>query len=60
MLALSRRKGEAIVLDNDVRIVVVKISGNRVILGVEAPGYVTILREELMNEQQSCLISSST
>lgn len=48
MLALSRKRDEAIVLDNGVRIEVIKVSGTRVTLGVEAPRDVRILREELV------------
>ncbi len=42
---------------NNVRIVVVKVSGSRVVLGVEAPDHVTILREELALEDEPCLAS---
>ena len=59
MLALGRREKQSVVLDNDVRITVIKVSGNRVTLGVEAPAHVTILREELI-EDEACLVSSDT
>lgn len=48
MLVLSRRQDEAIVIGT-ARIVIVRISGNRVQLGVEAPKSVTVIREELLN-----------
>jgi len=47
MLVLSRKSGERIVIDNNITIVVNRISGNRVTLGIEAPSDVHILRGEL-------------
>ncbi|QDU96048.1 carbon storage regulator [Lignipirellula cremea] len=47
MLVLSRKIGEEIVIGNGVRIVVNRIAGNRVSIGVTAPGDVSILRGEL-------------
>ena len=47
MLVLSRKVGEEIVVGDNVRITVTKVSGNRVTLGVDAPDHVRILRGEL-------------
>jgi carbon storage regulator len=47
MLVLSRKKGEAINIAEDVTITVREISGSRVVLGFEAPGDVRIVRQEL-------------
>jgi carbon storage regulator len=47
MLVLSRKCGERIVIDDSITIVVNRISGNRVTLGIEAPEDVHILRGEL-------------
>lgn len=47
MLVLSRKVGQEIVIGENVRITVTKVSGNRVTLGVEAPDHVRILRGEL-------------
>lgn len=47
MLVLSRKLGERICIGNDVTISVVKISGNRVRIGIEAPDHVEVLRGEL-------------
>lgn len=53
MLILSRRAGEAIRIGGDVRVVVMATSDGSVRLGIEAPGDVTILREELVLEVES-------
>ena len=38
MLVLSRKKNESIVINNDIVITVVEIRGDKVRLGIEAPG----------------------
>jgi len=47
MLVLSRKVGEAIHIDGQIKVTVVRISGNRVKIGVEAPDDVHIIRKEL-------------
>ena len=47
MLVLSRRRNETLIINGDIRIMVVDIRGNQVRLGIEAPGGVAILRNEL-------------
>lgn len=48
MLILSRRTGEAILIDGGVRIVVLGTDGSGVRLGIEAPASVGIVREEVV------------
>lgn len=48
MLILSRRPGEAIVIGDGVRLVVLACDRRGVRLGIEAPADVTILREEIV------------
>lgn len=50
MLILSRRPGEAILLDGGIRLVVVACDRRGVRLGIEAPPEVGIVREELARE----------
>jgi carbon storage regulator len=47
MLVLSRKIGERIRIGDDVVLTVVRIHGEKVRLGIEAPGSVTIHREEV-------------
>lgn len=47
MLVLSRKKNESIVINDDIRIVVVEIRGDKVRLGVEAPKEVPVHRQEV-------------
>ena len=50
MLVLTRKEGEAIIIDRDVRVVVLSNDHRGVRLGIEAPAERTILREELLRE----------
>jgi carbon storage regulator len=47
MLVLSRKLSQQIMIGSEISITVVKIEGNHVRLGIEAPPDITILREEL-------------
>jgi carbon storage regulator len=48
MLILSRKPGDAILIDGGIRIVVIACDGSGVRLGIEAPASVGILREEIV------------
>ena len=50
MLVLSRKSGEKIRIGDDVAITVVRIGPNTVRLGIEAPRDMSILREELCEQ----------
>lgn len=55
MLVLSRKKEEAIVIGDQVKVTVLEIRGNRVRLGIEAPHSVCVQRHELCwQEHEFC------
>ncbi len=47
MLALSRRKDEAIIINDNIEIKVIDIKGDQVKLGISAPKSVPIYRKEV-------------
>ncbi len=47
MLILSRRESERVYLGDDIVLTIVRVSGDKVRIGVEAPSNVKILRNEL-------------
>ena len=47
MLVLSRKLNEKIIIDGNIYLTVLRIQGNQVRLGIEAPGHIGIFREEL-------------
>ena len=50
MLVLTRRPGQAIRVGTNVEIRVVRIEGDRVVLGIAAPRHVAVVRSELVEE----------
>ena len=47
MLALSRKKGEALVINNNVEITILEVKGEQVKIGITAPKEVPVYRKEL-------------
>ena len=47
MLALSRKKNEALVINNNVEVTVLEIKGEQVKLGISAPREVPVYRKEV-------------
>ena len=52
MLALSRKKGESLVLSNNIEVTVLEIKGEQVKLGITAPKDVPIYRKEVYTQIQ--------
>ncbi len=48
MLVLTRKKGQAIVIGENIKIVIVSVGGDSVKIGIEAPNDIKILRAELV------------
>lgn len=47
MLVLSRREGEKIIIGDSITVTIVRMGGDKVRLGIEAPDDLLILRGEL-------------
>ena len=52
MLVLSRKESQRVRLGESIVLTIVRVSGDRVRLGIEAPDDIVILREEL--DSQEC------
>jgi carbon storage regulator len=59
MLVLTRRPGQSILVGPDVELVVVRIEGDRVVLGIDAPREVRVIRSELVQELERENLASS-
>ncbi|MGN0412686.1 MAG: carbon storage regulator CsrA [Lachnospiraceae bacterium] len=60
MLALSRKKGEALVVNNDIEITILEIKGDQVKIGISAPKNVPIYRKEVYVQIQEANKESMT
>jgi len=49
MLILTRKAGEAIIINSDVKVTVLSVEGNQIRLGIDAPKEVAVHREEIHN-----------
>lgn len=47
MLVLSRKKNESIVINNNIKITIVEVRGDKVRLGIDAPRHVPVHRNEV-------------
>lgn len=47
MLALSRKKNEAIVINNNIEITILEVKGDQVKIGINAPKEVPVYRKEV-------------
>ena len=52
MLALTRKKGEALVINNNIEITVLEIRGDQIKLGITAPKDVPVYRKEVYRQIQ--------
>ena len=63
MLALSRKKGEAIVINNNIEITILELKGDQVKIGITAPKEVPVYRKEvylqIQQENEQAMISDS-
>lgn len=47
MLLLTRKKGEAILIGDEIKITVIELLGDKVRIGIEAPRDMSVYREEI-------------
>lgn len=47
MLTLSRKKGEALVINNNVEVTILEVKGEQVKIGISAPKEIPVYRKEV-------------
>lgn len=50
MLALTRKKGESLILNNNIEITVLEIRGDQIKIGINAPKEVPVYRKEVYEQ----------
>ena len=59
MLVLTRKKDEAIIIDDNIEITITEIGEDKVKIGIAAPKHVKIFRKELLEEVKNENIKST-
>lgn len=49
MLVLSRKKGESVVIADNIVLTVIEVRGDKIRLGIEAPREISVMRSELIH-----------
>lgn len=52
MLILTRKKGQSILISNDIEIIVTAVENDQVKIGVKAPSHIKIFRKEIYDAVQ--------
>ena len=52
MLALTRKKDEALIINNNIEIKILDIKGDQIKLGVKAPRDISVYRKEIYDQIQ--------
>jgi len=59
MLVLTRKRGQSILIQNDIEIYISSMDGDSVKIGIKAPDNVVILRKELVEEVKANNIAAT-
>jgi carbon storage regulator len=62
MISIPRKKGESVIINDDIILTVIEIRGDKVRLGIQYPGDVTVHRQEVYDAIQAAqrLLSHGT
>lgn len=52
MLALSRKKGEALIINNNIEVTILEVKGDQIKLGINAPREIPVYRKEVYDQIQ--------
>lgn len=59
MLALSRKKGEALIINNNIEVTILEIKGEQIKIGIAAPKEVPVYRKEVYIQIQEANASAA-
>lgn len=59
MLVLTRKPGQGLVIANQIVVTVLEIDGDRVKVGIQAPGGMSILRQELQDAAREANLAAA-
>ena len=58
MLALSRKKNEALIINNNIEVTILEVKGDQVKIGITAPKEVPVYRKEVYKQIQDANVEA--
>ncbi len=55
MLVISRQPGDSILIGDDIKVIILEVSGDKIKIGIEAPKSIRIMRSEVLDTEKSNL-----
>ncbi len=55
MLVITRQPGDSILIGEDIKIIILEVSGDKIKVGIDAPRSVRIMRTEVLDTEKSNL-----
>jgi carbon storage regulator CsrA len=59
MLVLTRKQQESLLIGDNIKVSIVRVRGNSIQLGIEAPKSVRVMRSELLDREQASSLKES-
>ncbi len=53
MLVITRQPGDSILIGEDIKIIILEVSGDKIKVGIDAPRSVRIMRTEVLDTEKS-------
>ncbi len=60
MLVITRQPGDSILIGEDIKVIILEVSGDKIKIGIEAPRSVRIMRSEVLDTEKSNLEADQT
>ena len=53
MLVITRQPGDSILIGEDIKVIILEVSGDKIKIGIDAPRSVRIMRSEVLDTEKS-------
>ncbi len=53
MLVITRQPGDSILIGEDIKVIILEVSGDKIKIGIDAPRSVRIMRSEVLDTERS-------
>jgi carbon storage regulator len=53
MLVITRQPGDSILIGEDIKVIILEVSGDKIKIGIDAPRSIRIMRSEVLDTEKS-------